>query len=245
MIFYQTLFFTEISINASDDDELLGLMRDAGFFFVFVGIETPSTEALQECNKFQNQNRDLVSSIRKFYEYGMEVTGGFIIGFDSDDETIFDRQFEFIQKVGVSKAMIELLQALPGTKLYKRLEAEGRLLKTSSGVNSDSTINFIPKLDKEILVDGYDKLIKKAYSPKYYFERLNNFLKYYEPTKPKPLHKVIIPSLLKIYFFHKHSTKGHFHFWKLIIETLLKRPKCMPAALSNSVLYIHFGKVLD
>ena len=179
---FKSLFFTEISINASDDDELLELMKKAGFFMVFVGVETPSLESLKECGKFQNQNRDLVESVRKFYRYGMEVTAGFIVGFDSDDETIFQRQFEFIQEVGVSKAMIELLQALTGTKLYKKLDAEKRLLKTSSGVNSDSTINFIPKMEKETLINGYNNLIKKAYSPKYYFERLNNFLKYYEPT---------------------------------------------------------------
>jgi len=121
---FKPLFITEISINASDDEELLELMKQAGFFNVFVGIETPSTESLKECNKVQNQNRDLIDSIRKFYKYGMEVSGGFILGFDSDDETIFERQFEFIQKAGVSKAMIELLQALPGTKLYKRLDGK-------------------------------------------------------------------------------------------------------------------------
>ncbi|OGI20884.1 MAG: hypothetical protein A2255_00705 [Candidatus Melainabacteria bacterium RIFOXYA2_FULL_32_9] len=242
---FKSLFFTEISINASDDDELLELMREAGFFLVFIGVETPSASGLQECNKFQNQNRNLVNSIRKFYQYGMEVTGGFIIGFDSDDETIFERQFEFIQEAGVSKAMIELLQALPGTKLHKRLDAEGRLLKTSSGINLDSTINFIPKMEKETLVNGYNKLIQKAYSPKYYFERLSNFLKYYEPARLAPVHKRIISSLLKIYFVLKHLEKGKMYFGKLVIETLLKRPKCLPAALNSSVLYIHFGKVFN
>jgi len=242
---FKSQFFTEISINASDDDELLELMRKAGFFLVFVGIETISTEGLKECGKLQNQNRDLINSIRKFYKYGMEVTGGFIVGFDSDDETIFERQFDFIQEAGVSKAMIDLLQALPGTKLYKRLDAENRLLKTSSGINQDSTINFIPKMEKETLINGYNNLIKKAYSPKYYFERLNNFLKYYEPSRKVSLRKSIIPSLIKTFFVLKHSPKGKMYFWKLFIETLLKRPKCLPAALNNSILYIHFGKVFS
>jgi len=236
-------FFTEISINATDDDELLDLMRQAGFFLVFVGIETPSASGLKECNKLQNQNRDMIDSVRKFYKYGMEVTAGFIVGFDSDDETIFERQYEFIQEAGVSKAMIDLLQALPGTKLHKRLDKEGRLIKLSSGINQDSTINFIPKMDKEILVDGYNKLIKKAYSPKAYFERLNNFLKYYEPTRVIPLSKRIIPTILKISFVLKYLPKGRMYFWKLILETLLKRPKCLPSAIDNSILYIHFGKV--
>lgn len=242
---FTSQFFTEISINASDDDELLELMKKAGFFLVFVGIETISTEGLKECGKLQNQNRNLVNSIRKFYKYGMEVTGGFIVGFDSDDDTIFERQFDFVQEAGVSKAMIDLLQALPGTKLHKRLDAENRLLKTSSGINQDSTINFIPKMEKEALIKGYNELIKKAYSPKYYFERLNSFLKYYEPTNVIPFRKIIIPSLLKTFFVMKHVPKGKMYFWKLIIETILKRPKCLPVALNNSILYIHFGKVFS
>ena len=242
---FKQSFFTEISINASDDDELLKLMSEAGFFLVFIGIETPSVASLQECNKLQNQNRNLVESIRKFYKHGMEVTGGFIVGFDTDDETIFESQFNFIQEAGVSKAMIDLLQALPGTKLYKRLKEEGRLVKTSSGINQDSTINFTPKLDKEILVKGYNDLVKKAYSPKYYFERINNFLKYYEPARVIPLNKRIVPSFYKILFIMKNLEKGKFYVFKLLIETLLKRPKCFAAALDNSVLYIHFSKVFS
>jgi len=242
---FKPLFYTEISINAADDDELLELMRQAGFFMVFVGIETPSVESLQECHKIQNQNRNLVESVIKFYTYGMEVTAGFIIGFDSDDETIFDRQLEFIQETGISKAMIELLQALPGTKLYKRLEAEGRLLKTSSGVCLDSTINFVPRLDRETLVSGYNKLINKAYSAKYYFERVSNFLKYYEPTRKIPVHKRIIPSIIKIYIVFKHLTKDRMEVIKFWLETLIKRPRKFPAALDQSVLFIHFSKVFN
>ena len=242
---FKQLFFTEISINASDDDELLELMREAGFFLVFIGIETPSLASLQECNKLQNQNRNIVDSIRKFYKYGMEVTGGFIVGFDTDDETIFESQFKFIQEAGVSKAMIEILQALPGTKLYKRLEAEGRLLQTSSGINLDSTTNFVTKMDGTVLIKGYKALVKKAYSPKYYFERINNFLKYYEPATIIPFNKRILPSLFKIYFIMKNLEKGKFYVFKLLAETLLKRPKCLPAALDNSVLYIHFSKVFS
>lgn len=240
---FKPLFFTEISINASDDDELLDLMKKAGFFMVFVGIETPSAESLKECGKFQNQNRNLIDSIRKFYKYGMEVTAGFIVGFDSDDETIFRRQFEFIQEAGVSKAMIDILQALPGTKLYKRLASENRLLITSSGVCQDSTTNFIPKMDKDILVKGYNALVKKVYSPKFYFERVGNFLKYYVPTRKIPVHKRIIPSIIKIYLVMKHLKKGRLDFVKFIANIIARSPKMFPAALDQSVLYIHFNKV--
>lgn len=239
---FKPLFYTEISINASDDEELLELMRQAGFFMVFVGIESPTPESLEECGKIQNQNRDMLESIRKFYKYGMEVTGGFIVGFDSDDETIFQRQLDFIQEAGVSKAMIDILQALPGTKLYKRLEAEGRLLQTSSGVCQDSTTNFVSKMDKNVLANGHKKLLKTAYSPKYYFERVANFLKYYEPTRKIPFHKRIIPSVIKIYAVLKHLKKGRMEFIKFMLNTRIKH---FSTALDQSVLYIHFSKVFS
>ncbi len=242
---FKPMFFTEISINASDDAELLDLMRQAGFFMVFVGIETPSMESLQECHKVQNQNRNLIESIREFYKYGMEVTGGFIVGFDSDDETIFQCQLDFIQEAGVSKAMIDILQALPGTKLYKRLEAEGRLLQTSSGVCQDSTTNFVSKMDSDILQSGYKALVKKAYSPKYYFNRVSNFIKYYEPTRKIPIHKRIIPSIIKIYAVLKYLKKGRIEFGQFMLKTLLTRPKCIAQALDQAVLYIHFSKVFN
>jgi hypothetical protein len=143
------------------------------------------------------------------------------------------------------KAMIEILQALPNTKLYKRLEAEGRLLVTSSGVCQDSTTNFVPKMDKQILVDGYNKLVKKAYSPKIYFERVSNFLKYYVPTRKIPVHKRIIPSLIKIALVLRHLKKSRIEFVKFMIKTLLTMPQKFPDALNQSVLYIHFSKVFN
>jgi len=242
---FKPMFFTEISINASDDDELLDLMRRAGFFMVFVGIETPSTESLQECHKVQNQNRNLVESIRRFYKYGMEVTGGFIVGFDSDDETIFQRQLDFIQEAGVSKAMIDILQALPGTKLYKRLEAEGRLLQTSSGVCQDSTTNFVSKMAPDVLHRGYQELVRKAYSPKYYFDRVSNFIKYYEPVRKIPVIKRIVPSIIKIYAVLKYLKKGRMEFARFMLRTLATRPKCLAQALDQAVLYIHFSRVFN
>lgn len=242
---FKPMFYTEISINASDDDELLELMREAGFFMVFVGIESPSPEGLQECGKVQNQNRNMIESIRKFYKYGMEVTGGFIVGFDSDDATIFQRQFNFIQEAGVSKAMIDILQALPGTKLYKRLEAEGRILQTSSGICQDSTTNFVTKMDSELLRRGHKDLLKKAYAPKNYFKRVSNFLKYYEPTRKIPFHKRIIPSLIKFYVIFKHYKGGRIEFLKFMLRTLINRPKCLAAALDQAVLYIHFSRVFN
>jgi radical SAM superfamily enzyme YgiQ (UPF0313 family) len=117
-------FSTELSINLADDEELMTMMVDAGFTTVFVGIETPDDDSLAECSKFQNRGRDLVESVRRMQRAGMQVQGGFIVGFDSDTPSIFQRQIEFIQQSGIVSAMVGLLQALPGTQLYARLKNE-------------------------------------------------------------------------------------------------------------------------
>ncbi|MEE8584823.1 MAG: radical SAM protein, partial [Acidobacteriota bacterium] len=139
-------FFTEASVNLSDDDELLDLMAQAGFKKVFLGIETPETESLKECHKLQNTRRNLVTSVRRIQNAGMQVMGGFIVGFDHDGPDIFRRQFEFIQRAGVVTAMVGILTAVPKTRLYKRLMAEGRLLAESTGNNTEAVVNFVTKL---------------------------------------------------------------------------------------------------
>ena len=176
---YRWSFMTQISINFASDDELLLLMKKAGFSTVFIGIETPSKTSLEECGKFHNKNRDMVKDVKKIYNYGMDIYGGFIIGFDNDDETIFNTQFEFIQETGIVVAMMGLLTALPGTKLYKRLKDENRLIKESGGNNIDFDINFIPKMKKRILISGYKDLLIKLYSVENYYDRIFNFLKEY------------------------------------------------------------------
>jgi len=124
---YPFHLFTEASINLADDEELMQLMVDAGFNTVFIGIETPNEESLVECNKSQNQNRDLVASVKKIQNHGFEVQGGFIVGFDSDPLSIFKSQISFIQKSGIVTAMVGLLNAPAGTRLYQRLKEENRL----------------------------------------------------------------------------------------------------------------------
>jgi radical SAM superfamily enzyme YgiQ (UPF0313 family) len=129
-------FLTEASINLADDAELRALMVAAGFRKVFVGIETPSNAGLVECRKVQNTERDLVADVRTLQASGLEVMGGFIVGFDSDSKEIFKQQFDFIQRSGVSTAMVGLLTALPQTRLYKRLKGEGRLTSETAGNNT-------------------------------------------------------------------------------------------------------------
>ena len=117
---YPFSFTTQASIHLSDDEELMHLMFQAGFASVFVGIETPNEESLAECNKLQNKNRDLIACVKKIQKFGLVVNGGFIMGFDNDTPAIFEKIIEFIQKNGIVSAMVGLLNAPRGTKLYPR-----------------------------------------------------------------------------------------------------------------------------
>jgi len=136
-------------VNLADDEPLLDCMRDAGFRRVFLGIETPVEESLKEAQKSQNRG-NLLDSVKKIQSYGMEVMAGFIVGFDNDPEDIFERQIDFIRKSAIPLAMVGLLNALPDTQLWKRLEREGRLLGEASGNNTVCTFNFkLGVLDSE------------------------------------------------------------------------------------------------
>ncbi len=158
-------FNTELSINLVDDPVLIKLMVDAGFDTVFIGIETPNEGSLSECNKNQNKGRDLVESVKVLQRAGLQVQGGFIVGFDNDSPTIFQQQVDFIQKSGIVTAMVGLLQAPLGTPLYERMENEDRLVDNFSGDNVDGTTNIIPKMGLDTLRNGYRKILQQIYSP--------------------------------------------------------------------------------
>src|SRR6202521_269005 len=157
---YPFAFTTEASVNLADDDELLGQMRTAGFRQVFIGIETPVVESLKEAQKGKTTRRDLVESVRKVQSYGMEVLGGFIVGFDNDPDDIFDRQIDFIRESAIPVAMVGLLAAIPDTQLWRRLEREGRLMEIQehTGSNTDCVLNFVPKMDAGRLIEGYKSI---------------------------------------------------------------------------------------
>ena len=155
----QHSFNTQVSIELADDHELIKGMTEAWFDKVFIGIETPHEASLMECNKFKNENRDLLRSVNTLQKEGLEVTGGFTVGFDNDPSSIFESQAEFIQRSGIVTAMVGLLTALPDTKLYQRLHHENRILKQSTGDNTDFTVNFVPKMKTEELIKGYTKLL--------------------------------------------------------------------------------------
>ncbi len=240
---YKWSFMTQISINCASDDELLLLMQQAGFSTVFIGIETPSKQSLEECGKFQNKNRNMVEDVKKIYRYGMEVYGGFIIGFDNDDETIFDTQFKFIQETGIVVAMMGLLTALPGTKLYKRLKSENRLIMESSGNNFDSNMNFIPVMDKQLLVNEYKKLLLSLYDVKNYYDRIFNFLKEYNHHTDDKLTQNLFTGFLKVIYMLGIQDKNRFYFWKMFLTCLFKYPKALPKALTQAIYFAHFEEI--
>jgi radical SAM superfamily enzyme YgiQ (UPF0313 family) len=237
-------FFTEASINLADDEELMRLMVDAGFSQVFVGIETPEEASLTECNKRQNRGRDLVADVKRIQRAGLEVQGGFILGFDHDTPGVFERQIEFIQKSGIVTAMVGLLQALPGTKLHQRLNRQGRLLGDTTGDNVDGTTNFLPRMNPETLRRGYKSLLEYIYSPGPYYQRIQTFLREYRP--PRVSTSLNWRSLMA--FVHANLRLGvlgreRFHYWGLLLWTFVRRPSHLSLAVTLSVYGHHFRKV--
>lgn len=238
-------FSTEASINLADDPELMKLMTRAGFASVFIGIETPQETSLAECNKVQNENRDLIESVKKVQRAGMEVLGGFIVGFDNDLPTIFKQQIEFIQKSGIISAMIGLLNAPTQSNLFTRLKKEGRILSNMSGDNTDSTMNFIPKMDSNVLKNGYREIITGIYSGKPFYERVHHFLADFDPqvkNKTKLTFNKIM-ALVKSIFIIGIFDNNRKYYWKLFFWSLLKRPKVFPLAITYSIYGYHYQRV--
>lgn len=239
-------FITQASIELSDDPELMEKMVSAGFDTVFVGIETPNEESLKECSKFQNKNRDLLASVKTIQRSGLQVQGGFIVGFDNDPLTIFETQIRFIQNSGIVTAMVGLLNALPSTKLYKRLEKENRLIKDSTGNNTDVSINFIPRMNMEILIGGYKKIINTVYSPKHYYDRVRTFLKDYMPKKNTyKWNWRSLGAVFKSIVLLGIIGKERFHYWRLFFWAMLRRPRLFPMAITFAIYGFHFRKVFE
>ncbi len=238
--------FTEASVNLAQDEDLMQLMSKAGFDSVFLGLETPSEESLVECGKHQNRSIDLVEAVKKIQRNGMEVMGGFIIGFDNDPPNIFERQIKFIQNSGVVKAMIGLLTAMPGTRLYERLRAEGRLLNECTGNNCDGQLNFVPKMDPQILKEGYQKVLEYLYSPREYYFRVSEFLKDYKPARRMKVQglevRAFLNSILYLGILDKWNS---FYYWRLLIKAFLFHRRAFGGAVAAMIFGYHFRKLLE
>jgi radical SAM superfamily enzyme YgiQ (UPF0313 family) len=240
-------FLTESSINLADDEELMQLMVEAGFETVFIGIETTHEESLVECNKQQNRNRDLIASIKKIQNYGMQVHGGFILGFDNDPDSIFKSQLNFIQKSGIVTAMVGLLNAPRGTRLYQRLKKEERLLEGISGDNTDCSMNFVPKMGREKLINGYRHVLTTIYSSKQYYKRVKIFLKEYKPRRKKGITQLRlrhIRALIRSMWVLGVLERDRWHYWRFFISTLLKNPRSFPMSMSLAVYGFHFRTIV-
>jgi radical SAM superfamily enzyme YgiQ (UPF0313 family) len=238
-------FMTETSINLADDGELMQMMVKAGFTKVFVGIETPEETSLAECNKFINHKRDLINSVRTIQRYGIEVAGGFIVGFDSDPPSIFQRQVDFIQNSGIITAMVGLLNAPRLSKLYKRLEGEGRILSSFSGDNTDYSMNFVPAMDREVLMKGYRKIIRDIYSSKPYYQRVKSFLKQYTPPLREQTRVTFrkFMAFLRSVFIIGILKKNRRYYWQLLFWSLRNKPEVFALAVTYSIYGYHFRKV--
>ena len=239
-------FHTEASVNLADDEPLMEMMVEAGFDGVFIGIETPSEEGLSECNKQQNKNRDLLESVKRIQRFGLQVQGGFIVGFDSDTPSIFQRQIEFIQRSGIVTAMVGLLNAPPGTRLYERMKNEGRLIGLASGDNADGTTNIVPKMGLDVLCKGYANIMKQIYSPKHFYSRTRTFLRDYRRPKVRVAFDrqrllAVLLSSVRLGVFGKER----FQYWKLLLWTLLRRPKLFSLAVTFAIYGYHFRKVSE
>jgi radical SAM superfamily enzyme YgiQ (UPF0313 family) len=236
-------FITEASINLADDKDLMDLMVKAGFAKVFVGIETPEESCLMECNKLNNKNRDLIDCVNVIQRKGMEVYAGFIVGFDNDPPNIFQRQIDFIQKSGIITAMVGLLNAPRLSKLYRRLKNEGRIIDEFTGDNTDYSINFVPVMDKNELLTGYQKIIRNIYSCKAYYARVLLFLKQYDPPNNEPLSFNRFMALIKSIIFIGILKKNRIYFWKILFWSIFNKPKVFPLAVTYSIYGYHFRRV--
>jgi radical SAM superfamily enzyme YgiQ (UPF0313 family) len=238
---------TEASLNLSDDEELMHLMVRAGFETVFVGIESPNESSLLECRKIPNKNRDLLGSVHAIQRSGLQVYGGFILGFDNDPPSIFNSLITFIRDSGIITAMVGILNAPRGTRLHQRLVEEGRLLSSSTGNNTDLSLNFIPKMNAEALLDGYKKVVGTIYSPKEYYARVLKFLRTYKPLHRRRV-RIRARHLIALYksiFFLGVVGEERIYYWKLFFWSLFRRPGLFPMAITYAIYGFHFRKIFE
>jgi len=241
-----TAFITEASIDLADDPPLMALMVEAGFDTVFIGIETTDNTCLNECSKQQNNNRDLVEDVKRIQRAGLQVQGGFIVGFDHDRPSIFQRQIDFIQKSGIVTAMVGLLQAPAGTRLYARMKKEGRLCNDYSGDNVDGTTNIIPVMSLAVLKEGYRRILDAIYAPAPYYQRIRTFLREYKaPRVRSKLQFAHILAIVRSAYRLGVAGRERLQYWRLLAWTLFRHPRLLPDAIMLAIYGYHFRKICD
>ncbi len=241
-------FITEASVNLAEDEELLEGMRQAGFRYVFLGIETPVAESLKEARKMQNVRHDLLTSVRKIQSYGMEVMAGFIVGFDNDPDDVFELQSNFIRESAIPVAMLGLLNVPPATPLWERLKREGRLLDFSRGNNTDCSLGYIPKMDPARLIKGYKDTFRAIYeAPEYYQRALASLERVkqetLEPQRDGLLHQLL--AFARIVLTLGIRDRDRREFWRYLRQVLKLNRKKFGQAVRLAALGYHFRRLAE
>ncbi len=240
---------TQVSINLADDEALMRQLTDAGFDGVFIGIESPNEESLAECNKVQNEHRDIVASVKTLQNHGFQVQAGFILGFDSDPLSVFKSQIKLVQQSGIVMAMVGLLNAPRGTRLYRRMADEKRLTdEKATGDNTDCSMNFIPKMDREALISGYREVMTTLYAPGGYYARIKTFLKQYKPQKrPNAVSQIKwwhVWAWIRSMWFLGVIDSSRVHYWGFVLSTLTRRPRSFQLSMTLAVYGFHFRTIV-
>jgi radical SAM superfamily enzyme YgiQ (UPF0313 family) len=239
-------FTAQVSMNLADDEALTRSMAQAGFDAVFIGIETADDAGLASCDKKQNLGRNLIADVRRLQRAGLEVYAGFILGFDTDTPSTFRRQAEFIQKSGIATAMVGLLQAPPGTRLYERMRRAGRLLGRISGDNADGTTNLKPAMGLETLRTQYRALIRHLYAPRPYYRRVRVFLREFRvPSVKPPLDAQRVLAFLRSALRLGVFGRERLQFWHLMAWTAVRRPRLLSRAVTLAIYGHHFRRVSE
>ncbi len=244
---YPYSLFTEASVNLADDPAMMDEMVEAGFDMVFLGIETPVEETLHKTQKAQNTRKKLLDSVRAIQNHGLEVSSGFIVGFDTDPPNIFDLQIKFIQESGIIMAMVGIMIALPNTQLYRRLQKEGRLLGETSGNNThDLDTNFVTVMNKRTLQEGYKRVLKTIYNPKNYFVRCRVMMdEVPKRSKAKrPLRWQEMRAFFISLFVQTFSSYG-IEYVKFLAYTIRKKPSLFPEAVRMAIMLHHFRGITN
>jgi radical SAM superfamily enzyme YgiQ (UPF0313 family) len=250
---YPFYFATEASINLADDDELLQLMKDVDFRYIFLGIETPENETLKLTHKIQNVNKPIEDAVGKFLSYGIVINGGYIIGFDSESRQIADNIIESIQKSGICMAMIGLLYALPNTQLARRLASEGRLFQQASRSigewdidQTTSGLNFVTRISRTEILRNFIRIIGTIYDSSNYYKRVIftglNIRPHYRHTPNFRTQLIKIRSFLRVCKKAGFNSTTGFYYWKMFFTVIFRNPKGIEAAVNLAAMFIHFQK---
>ncbi len=246
-------FSTEATLDLGDDEELLGLMRDANFFAVFVGIETPDPAALIEAHKLQNTRRDIAGSVGRIHRAGIFVNAGFIIGFDAEQRSVAGPMVACIEATAIPVCMVGLLYALPGTRLSRRLAIEGRLRPDAHVVREDdadqctSGLNYATRRPRAEMLSDYRQVLERIYSPEAYFGRVRRVIRLLDCSRHR-LRQPLRHLWRDLRSFGRIAARltlaGRSErraFWGAMLDCLRRNPRALKISGSFAALYLHLG----